>query len=223
MQSQHCHPWLLYSIKANRLCIWISLGKPLFEIRPLKSRELLSLTANDFNYRWCRPSEALYAGEKNIFLFPPQQDGRLSETDAEMLSHPSDVSIGLLSCNNLISQRHTSTGLWQHLMRVALCSSVSNFMTSPLFYSMAHSGLWTCNNNLREKQYSTQLCAKSFCQELKLWMYAYDCMCVQSTGDENNYQMILPLLCVVQIRFMFFFQHINGVFIVFAILPQSLI
>lgn len=57
------------------------------------------------------PVGALCSGEESIFLSPPQQDGRLSETDAEMLSHPSDVSVGLLSCNNLISQRHTSTGL----------------------------------------------------------------------------------------------------------------
>lgn len=52
IQSQHCHPRLLYSTKASRLCNSISLGKPLFEISPFKSRELLSLTANDFNYRW---------------------------------------------------------------------------------------------------------------------------------------------------------------------------
>lgn len=123
------------------------------------------------------PFRALSAGEKNIFPFLyPSRDGRLSETDAELLSHPSDVSIGLLSCNNLISQCHTSAGLWQHLMSVALFSSVSNFMTSPLFCSMACSGLWTCNDNWERKQSSAQLCTKSFCQGLKLQVCAYDCV-----------------------------------------------
>lgn len=94
---------------------------------------------------------------------------RHMQMKTEMLSHPSDVSVGLLSCNNLISQHHTSTGPWRHLMRVVLFSSVSNFMTSPLFYSVAHSVLWTCNDNWEEKLCSAQLCTKSLCQELKLW------------------------------------------------------
>lgn len=125
------------------------------------------------------PFWALWAEEKNIFLFLYPQDGRLSETDAELLSHPSDVSIGLLSCNNLISQHRTSAGLWRHLMSVALFSSVSNFMTSPLFYSMACSGLWTCNDNWEGKQSSAQLCTKSFCQGLKSQVYTYDRVCMQ--------------------------------------------
>lgn len=128
--------------------------------------------------------------EKRTFFsfFIPQWDGRLSETDAELLSHPSDVSIGLLSCNNLISQHHISTGLWRHLMSVALFSSVSNFMTSPLLYYMACSGLWTCNDNWEGKQSNAQLCTKSFCQGLKLWVCALccvwecACMCVRSQG-----------------------------------------
>lgn len=131
-------------------------------------------------------SELCVLGKSIFFsLFLNKMGG--SKTDAEMLSHPPDVSIGLLSCNNLISQCHTSTGLWQHLMSVAVFSSVSNFMTSPIFYSMARSGLWTSNDNWEEKQCSAQLRTKSFCQEPKLWVYAYDCVCL--TGDENNYLM----------------------------------
>lgn len=122
-------------------------------------------------------SELCVLGKSIFFsLFLNKMGG--SKTDAEMLSHPPDVSIGLLSCNNLISQCHTSTGLWQHLMSVAVFSSVSNFMTSPIFYSMARSGLWTSNDNWEEKQCSAQLRTKSFCQEPKLWVYAYDCACV---------------------------------------------
>lgn len=50
-----------------------------------------------------RPFGALCSREENIFLLTPQQDGGLSETDAEMLSNLSDVSIGLLGCYSLIS------------------------------------------------------------------------------------------------------------------------
>lgn len=115
--------------------------------------------------------------KKCIFLSLPQQDGRLWNWCRDVVLPP-DVSIGLLSCNNLISQCHTSTGLWQHLMSVAVFSSVSNFMTGSIFYSMARSGLWTSNDNWEEKQCSAQLRTKSFCQEPKLWVYAYDCACV---------------------------------------------
>lgn len=133
------------------------------------------------------PFRAVCAWKKYIFLSLPQQDGRLQNWCRDVEPPPPDVSIGLLSCNNLISQCHTSTGLWQHLMSVAVFSSVSNFMTSPIFYSMARSGLWTSNDNWEEKQCSAQLRTKSFCQEPKLWVYAYDCVCL--TGDENNYLM----------------------------------
>lgn len=87
------------------------------------------------------PFRAFWVPEKCRIssLFYPYEDWSLCETDAELLRPPpppSDVSIGLLSCNNLISQRCTSAGLWRHLMSVVLFSSVSNFMTSPLFYSV---------------------------------------------------------------------------------------
>lgn len=145
-------------------------------------------------------SELCVLGKSIFFsLFLNKMGG--SKTDAEMLSHPPDVSIGLLSCNNLISQCHTSTGLWQHLMSVAVFSSVSNFMTSPIFYSMARSGLWTSNDNWEEKQCSAQLRTKSFCQEPKLWVYAYDCVCL--TGDENNYLMKGK-------SEMFYLEEVNG-------------
>lgn len=140
----------------------------------------------------------------------PLQDGRLSKTDAVMLSHPSDVSVGLLSCNNLISQRHTSTGLWRHLMSVALFSSVSNFMTSPLFYSAARSGLWLCNDNWEEKQCSAQLCTKSFCQEVKLWVYAYEaCVCAGLVMKIiTRWKVNLNIFCCAgQRKWRFFFQH----------------
>lgn len=127
------------------------------------------MTANDFNYR-CWSWSLLTSVRKRssaASLFP------LMQMKTEMWCHPSAVSVGLLSCNNLISQHHTSTGLWQHLMRVVLFSSVSNFMTSPLFYSTARGGLWTCNDNWEgEKK-----CAVPS-QELKLCVCTYACFSV---------------------------------------------
>lgn len=192
MHPQYYRPRLLYSIKASRLCIQISQGKRLFEISSLKSRELLSLTVNDFNYRWYCAFLSSTKRECFSLSFSTRWESFWNRCrDVEPLSH---VSVGLLSCNNLISQRHASTGLWRHLMSVALFSSVSNFMTSPLFYSMARSGLWTCNDNWEEKQCCAQLCTKSFCQQLKLWVSAYDCE--HRTADKNNYHFLWLCLAV---------------------------
>lgn len=158
----------------------------LFEIQAA-----LSLTSNDFNYRWYWAS---LSSMKMFFpLFLDKMGGFLKQMQMKtaMLSHPSDVSVGLLSFNDLISQQHTSTGLWQHLMSVVLFSSVSNFMTSPLFHPVARSGLWTCNDNWEEKQCSAQLCTKSFCKELKLWVCAYDSLCEQAC----RWNFLLCLLC----------------------------
>lgn len=66
---------------------------------------------------------------------------------------------------------------------------------------MARSGLWTSNDNWEEKQCSAQLRTKSFCQEPKLWVYAYDCVCL--TGDENNYLMKGK-------SEMFYLEEVNG-------------
>lgn len=127
------------------------------------------MTANDFNYR-CWSWSLLTSVRKR---FSAASLFALMQMKTEMWCHPSAVSVGLLSCNNLISQHHTSTGLWQHLMRVVLFSSVSNFMTSPLFYSTARGGLWTCNDNWEgEKK-----CAVPS-QELKLCVCTYACFSV---------------------------------------------
>lgn len=75
-RSRHYHPRLLYSIKARRLCIWISLNKPLFEISPLKSEDLLSLTANNFNSRWHWASQSSVCWRKKTFpLSSPDKMG----------------------------------------------------------------------------------------------------------------------------------------------------